>query len=187
MKAFNPASKHTKLIFILVTTSILPIFIFATFIPPYANSSSYAALEDIIDLHLFDKVGAWSSLFPFTAKVISNYINLAVPFFTLLILILIQKAPPSPTINLQNLSLRKYLFVVVSLPFLDWFFIYQSYFSFTNFATHNLKFRIFGQHIVFFSFMSSILMLNLYIFAFLNYAAFYLIPHNYLKNKINRH
>lgn len=187
MKTARPQAAHLHIPYLLIACSLLPLFVLAGLVPAEAQGGFYGDLERFIDRHLFGQVGIWSSMFPLTAKVIGNYIALAAPIFSLWVTIcsmrrsLLQPVPPAPV------SLARYAWIALGCVLLDAFLIYQNYFTFTDFATQSRQYRFFGVNVVFFPVLGTLMLLAIYVMAFLSYNLLFRYPRDTLAQRKRAH
>ncbi|MGJ7548152.1 hypothetical protein [Pseudomonas alloputida] len=136
----------------------MPIFIVAAwmFLLPAGDFSS--RFENFIDLHLFGRVGPWSSRFPLDSKVIANYVVIAAPIVSLVLILHWRKHRFRPAEPLLAINRRRFVLLCCSIVAIATVSIYYSYFSYLDASAGRSKYRIFGESRVLFPVFAAMFM-----------------------------
>ncbi|TQI77844.1 hypothetical protein FHU10_2185 [Serratia fonticola] len=179
------ASKLVNIPYRFMFISLIPIFLFSIVIPEVPNSEFYISLDQFLDSFALGMVGFTSELFPFTAKVISNYVVVAIPFLSVYVMVIVGKeAVIKSKSGIKNTFSTLYLcMTTIGFILLTALIIYMSYFSVTDLSQHNRMYRIFGSQPFFFAIFSAIWMLALYLIIVMNFIYFIVIPYIILVKK----
>ncbi|NWC96510.1 MULTISPECIES: hypothetical protein [unclassified Pseudomonas] len=165
---------HVPYFFIVIC--VMPLLLVANFLPAHANGEVYLWIDGFLDGYLFGQVGFWSSSFPFSSKVSSNYISIFGPFFAAIALRKSCRGVFIDPEQYHGLTLKKYAFaLVVFLAFLGMFFSIN-YFESIDLVMHNFKFRRFGLNSTLYSLFVSSMFLSFYGVALCGYFAFFYVP-----------
>ncbi|WP_447872416.1 hypothetical protein [Serratia fonticola] len=178
-------SKPINIPYRFMFMSLIPVFLFSTVIPEVPNSEFYMSLNQFLDEFFLGMVGFTSELFPFTAKVISNYVAVTTPFLSVYVMVIVGKdAVIKSKSGIKNTFSILYLcMTTIGFILLTVLIIYMSYFSVTDLSQHNRMYRIFGSQPFFFALFSAIWMLALYLIIVLNFIYFFVLPYIILVKK----
>jgi len=142
------------------------------FLLPVGDFSS--RLESFIDLHLFGRVGPWSSHFPLDSKVIANYIAIAAPIFSLFLILHWRKHRPRPAEPLLAMNRRRFVLLCCLIVAITAVMVYYSYFSHLDASAGRPRNRVFGESRVLFPVFAAMFMV---MFEYLLLAAYLLFIH----------
>lgn len=184
-KVMDGVSKPINIPYRFMFMSLIPVFLFSTVIPEVPNSEFYMSLNQFLDEFFLGMVGFTSELFPFTAKVISNYVAVTTPFLSVYVMVIVGKeAVIKSKSGIKNTFSILYLcMTTIGFILLTVLIIYMSYFSVTDLSQHNRMYRIFGSQPFFFALFSAIWMLALYLIIVLNFIYFFVLPYIILVKK----
>lgn len=153
----------------------LPIFVFIYLVPSSADTQFYWTLERIIDEDLFGKVGMWSSIFPFAAKVITNYICLFSPVFAMVFTYRTVKYSTFENSSYDRLSLVRLISILVSWVALVAVVFYIFYMDSTDLA-NSRRLVVLGKYKLLYAMCSSALMFLIYILTLASCFVFRFVP-----------
>jgi hypothetical protein len=184
-KVMDGVSKPINIPYRFMFMSLIPVFLFSTVIPEVPNSEFYMSLNQFLDEFFLGMVGFTSELFPFTAKVISNYVAVTTPFLSVYVMVIVGKeAVIKSKSGIKNTFSILYLcMTTIGFILLTVLIIYMSYFSVTDLSQHNRMYRIFGSQPFFFALFSAIWMFALYLIIVLNFIYFFVLPYIILVKK----
>lgn len=132
--------KNISLPYVLICLSVLPVFILSFVFPANAHGDGYIWFDQFIDDWLFGRVGLGSSLFPFMAKVVGNYVALAAPLFSVWLTVLVAKRSNFCLDRIFALSHYRYWMMLVGWVLIDVLLIYQVCFNYTDLSMGGEKF-----------------------------------------------
>lgn len=131
-------------VFMIVTW--FPILLVVYFVPDIANNHFYKAMDNILDLYFFGRVGMWSSVFPFPTKIISNYVCFFVPFFAAIFTYLTFKNSTFERCDFSEHSLGKIIVLCLAWVVLVFSVLYATYLGDTDLGVGRQRFAVLGQY-----------------------------------------
>lgn len=167
--------------YLVIVISLIPVLLIANLLPAHATTDTYLLIDNFLSQHLFGLVGFWSSLFPFSSKLTTNYISLFGPFFAAIALYRTCKTMVVDPEQYKNLTLNKYLFALMVLLVFLAMFVSMNYLEAIDLVQHNRRFRIFGLNTVMYSLFASVVLLSFYALALWLYFALLYIPRLLIK------
>ncbi|MDH0645609.1 hypothetical protein N5D48_02615 [Pseudomonas sp. GD03858] len=167
---------------LIIVVGALPVFLLAFWVPPFAEGDEAIALNRFLDEQLLGRVGPWSSEFPLMAKAVANYIAIAA-LPGALALILAWRRHLRPFEQLPDLAPYRWLLFLAGLLALSALVIHQHYFSYTDFALHRPRFRVFGRYRALYPFYAAAAMLAIELVILCNYAVFVHYPWQWLSRR----
>lgn len=159
-----------------MATTWIPIFLFIYFIPSNADTPLYNYIEKIIDQDFFGKVGMWSSAFPLTSKLITNYICLAAPPFAVIFTYRTIKKSIFERTNYPDHSGIKIIILILAFVTFSAFLLYTLYLDSTNLALASRRLAVFGTYKFTYALYSAGTLYLIYIVTTMNYLIFRFFP-----------
>lgn len=178
----KPIKQSIPLPYLFIAMTMAPIFFIAFLFPAKATSTPFVNIESFINTNLLGVAGFWSSNFPFSSIVITNYIGLLGPIFAVIFFLKVRKGMIIDAEQYANMTVSKYLFGLIVLSSFIYMIVSVSYFYPHDLAAHNLKWRLFGTNIFTYAIFSSGVLFIIYFITLILYFSFLYIP-NILINR----
>lgn len=161
--------------YVFIALTMIPIFIVAFLFPAQADNYPFTSIDIFIKDHLLGVTGFWSSRLPFSSIVITNYVAILGPVFSIIFFCRVYKAMLVDPNQYKNMNIAKYLFCLVIFVFFICMIVSVSYFNPHDLAAHSRKWRIFGANPLAFSiFSSGVLFINYFISLIVYFSLFYI-------------
>lgn len=162
--------------YLFIALTMAPIFLIAFFFPANATSAPFTRIESFINTYLLGLVGFWSSNFPFSSKVITNYIGLLGPIFAVIFFLKVRKGMVIDADQYETMTITKYLFSSIVLLCFIYMIVSVSYFYPHDLAAHNFKWGLFGKNILTYALFSSGMLFITYFITLILYFTLLYIP-----------
>ncbi len=170
-----------KIPYVFIVITIIPIFLIAFFIPPIPTNSAQIAMDRFLSDSLFDTIGFWTSIFPYNSKLITNYISLFGPVFSIMTYLMMRRSMIIDASQYRDMTVARYVLLLMAMIGLIFFVIYAFYMQATDIGVINQKQGVFGRHIIAYAIFSSGIVLAFHCFPIVFYSVFYFIPKFLLK------
>lgn len=168
----------TPYFFMLLTWT--PLFLIIFFVPDNIDGTHYLIIDKFIDSHMISNAGTWSSNFPFTSKLIINYICFFAPVFAIIFCYLTLNRSTLEILSFDNISRFKAFFYVAGLTTIILLVIYLLYIDSTDLA-NSRKLAVFGRYKLLYAIYSSGLMYIYYIVFLSSYFIYGFLPKAIIK------
>ena len=172
----KPIKQSIPLPYLFIAMTMAPIFFIAFLFPAKATSAPYTNIESFINTYLLGVVGFWSSNFPFSSTVITNYIGLLGPIFAVIFFLKVRKGMIIDADQYANMTISKYLFGLIVLSSFIYMIVSVSYFYPHDLAAHNFKWGLFGKNILTYALFSSGMLFITYFITLILYFTLLYIP-----------
>ncbi|AWA39992.1 hypothetical protein DBV33_15855 [Pseudomonas fluorescens] len=123
-------------------------------IVPIMGDQQHAILETLLSGYLIENIGFWSSRFPLSSKITTNYIAIFGPIFGAVLFLKSYKNAFQSIDRFNQTPLYKYLFMTLTTILICSLFVYEAYFNSTDLITQGPKLRIMGLNFLFYSMFS---------------------------------
>ncbi|MGH8452589.1 hypothetical protein [Pseudomonas sp.] len=167
--------------YVFTIITMAPIFLIAFLLPENPDSDIYREINSFLDGHLLGQVGYWSSKFPFSSKVVANYISILGPVFALIFFVKVYQGLIVDPEQYKKHTVIKYFFAAIGMIGLISFVIYINYFGSVDLGAHSRKWRFFGSNAFAYSLFSSGMLFGLYGMTIFSYAGFFYLPRLLIK------
>ncbi|WP_439864572.1 colicin immunity protein Cui [Pseudomonas antarctica] len=162
--------------YFFLAITIAPIFFISFLLPAHPDSQLYIALNIFLDTYLLGQVGYWSSAFPFSSKIVANYISLLGPAFALIFFLKVHRRMIIDHDQYKNHTVINYLLATAIMLGFVFTMIYISYFGSVDLGEAGRKWRLFGSNVFTYALFSSGALYILYFITLILYMAFYYLP-----------
>jgi hypothetical protein len=165
----------TKIPYLFTVFSCVPIFLFIFFVPVNADSQFYQELENFIDRNLFGRVGMWSSVFALPSKIITNYLCLVAPVFSLYFTWSTMKYSTFESADYPGSS-KRLIVMLCSWVAMMMFFFYIFFVDATNLASEGRRYGYFGKYRISYALWSFATLYSVYIMTLTSYIILRFFP-----------
>ncbi|MCK3844444.1 hypothetical protein [Pseudomonas sp. W15Feb34] len=162
--------------YFFIALTLIPVYLIVLLLPAQADTSTYIELNNFLDTYLLGQVGFWSSNFPLSSKVVTNYIGIFGPFFAFVFFIKVYKGLVMDPDQYKNHTFFKYFFSALVMIGLVLFLIYINYIGSVDLGSHTRKWRFFGSNVFTYALFSSGMLLSLYGMTLFCYSGFFYLP-----------
>jgi len=172
-----------KMPYAFIVLTIIPIFIIAFLLPTNPETNFHLELDTFLNEKLLGLVGFWTSSSAFSSKLITNYISIFGPLFSIITFIKIRKTMIIDPDQYESMTIAKYSAILISITAFIFFAIYAFYMQETDLGTLTQKWGFLGRHIIPYALFSSGILLVFHCFPIIAYSALYFIPQLLLKRQ----
>jgi len=144
-----------KIPYIFMFATWCPIFLLVYIVPDNSHGQLCDAIEKIIDQYLFSRVGMWSSAFPLSSKLVTNYLCLVAPPFAIVFTFFTLKNSTYEQCSYADHSVSKMILLSIAWMVVVVFFIYGFYMDDTDLNSAGRRFVFLGQYKVVYALFSA--------------------------------
>jgi len=159
-----------------IVLTLMPLYFIVLLLPAQADTYAFVEFNNFLDDYLLGQVGFWSSNFPFSSKVATNYIGVFGPLFAFVFFIKVYKGLVMDPDQYKNHTAFKYFFAALGMIGLVLFLIYINYIGSVDLGSHARKWRFFGSNVFTYALFSSGMLLILYGMTLFCYSGFFYLP-----------
>lgn len=177
----NKANINIPIPYLFLTVTIIPIFIILLYFPATPKSVLHLKISNFMDSYLLGQVGYWSSNFPFSSKLVANYISILGPIFSLIFFAKTYLGLVMDPEQYKSHTIGKFIFTAtVILSFIS-FIVFINYFDSVDLGMHDGRWRYLGANTLTYGIFSSGLLFVYYGMTLFSYASLVYMPRILLK------
>ena len=162
----------------------LPIFLIIYFVPAHASTPLHFLIDNFIETHLLGYAGFWTSHYPFSSKITTNYISIFGPGIAISVFY-----KTYPNINLTPLQMErieklggiKYSLFSLCMIVIFYFILTKHYLYPYELISQKNSLSVLGKHKILYSLYSTLMLFGLYLMPVIFYIYFILLPHKLFK------